>query len=415
MSNRWPGGIIRKTPVTPSGGTASGVWSLADAAYWKKQGLWPTVPGAPTIGTATVPSATSVSVPFTAPADAGIPAVITGYTVTSSPGGITATGSSSPITVTGLTTGTAYTFTVRATNAAGTGPASAASNSVTPTAVTGQIVYEGPVNGSFTSYSFVVPAGVTSISVVNVAAGGRSSEGSGNLAYGNNITVTPGETLTVFAPGGNSVASSVESARLSRGGTNLVVAGSRQAANSGTNLSGGGAGRTGAGSGAGGYSGQGGKGDNYGGAAGNAGVGGAGGGGGGRATYSASPPPYDYAWSAGGGGGGGVGLLGQGSNGVGGSAGVSGFTTTGGGGGGAGSGGSNGAAGGNADTTNGGNAGNGGVYGASAGEPGYTFTYTSGSLTYVAYGLGAAGARGAVRIIWPGNTRQFPSTNTGDL
>ena len=45
MSNRWPGGIVRKTPVTPTGplqtGAASGVWSLADASYWLKQGLWP--------------------------------------------------------------------------------------------------------------------------------------------------------------------------------------------------------------------------------------------------------------------------------------------------------------------------------------------------------------------------------------
>lgn len=45
MSNRWPGGVIRKTPVTPAGpyqdGAASGVWTLAEATYWQKQGLWP--------------------------------------------------------------------------------------------------------------------------------------------------------------------------------------------------------------------------------------------------------------------------------------------------------------------------------------------------------------------------------------
>jgi len=46
MSNRWPGGLIRKTPVTPAGpyqdGAAPGVWTLAEAAYWAKRGLWPT-------------------------------------------------------------------------------------------------------------------------------------------------------------------------------------------------------------------------------------------------------------------------------------------------------------------------------------------------------------------------------------
>ena len=89
-------------------------------------------PDAPTIVTAT---ATGVSgeatVTFTAPANNG-DAAITTYTVTSSSGGITATGASSPITITGLANGTAYTFSVTATNSVGTGAASAASNSVTP-------------------------------------------------------------------------------------------------------------------------------------------------------------------------------------------------------------------------------------------------------------------------------------------
>ena len=93
------------------------------------------VPGAPTIGTVTGGNG-QASVAFTAPASNGGSA-ITGYTVTSSPGGFTATGTSAPITVTGLTNGTAYTFTVKATNANGTGANSAASSSVTPATAPG--------------------------------------------------------------------------------------------------------------------------------------------------------------------------------------------------------------------------------------------------------------------------------------
>lgn len=89
-------------------------------------------PDAPTIGTAVALNA-GANVHFTAPADNGGIA-ITEYTVTSSPGGITATGQGSPIHVPGLTNNTAYTFTVTATNSVGTSPASAASNSVTPLA-----------------------------------------------------------------------------------------------------------------------------------------------------------------------------------------------------------------------------------------------------------------------------------------
>lgn len=46
MSKQYPGGLITKTPVTPSGpyedSTASGIWTLDQQAYWAKLGQWPT-------------------------------------------------------------------------------------------------------------------------------------------------------------------------------------------------------------------------------------------------------------------------------------------------------------------------------------------------------------------------------------
>ena len=89
-------------------------------------------PDPPTSVSATATGSTTADVSFSAPAENG-GAAITGYTVTSSPGGVTATGSSSPITVTGLSGGTAYTFTVTATNAVGTSDASSPSASITTT------------------------------------------------------------------------------------------------------------------------------------------------------------------------------------------------------------------------------------------------------------------------------------------
>lgn len=115
-----------------------------------------TVPQAPTIGTATdLGTGTSVSVAFTANATGG--SAITGFTATSSPGSITGTGGSSPITVNGLTAGTAYTFTVTATNANGTSAPSAASNSVTPS-----------VPGSYESIASSVPTATSSVTFSSI-------------------------------------------------------------------------------------------------------------------------------------------------------------------------------------------------------------------------------------------------------
>lgn len=52
IKNR-PAGFIGKIPVTPAGpsqtGAAPGVWTLEEALYWKKQGLWPTFSPGPTV------------------------------------------------------------------------------------------------------------------------------------------------------------------------------------------------------------------------------------------------------------------------------------------------------------------------------------------------------------------------------
>jgi hypothetical protein len=119
--------------VTATNATGTGPPSAASNAVTPA-----TVPGAPIIGQATAANA-SASVAFGPPASTG-GSPITSYTATATDhtnaahGGQTQTGPASPLTVTGLTNGDSYTFTVTAKNAIGTGPASAASNAVTPTA-----------------------------------------------------------------------------------------------------------------------------------------------------------------------------------------------------------------------------------------------------------------------------------------
>jgi hypothetical protein len=124
---QFPGGIITKNPTAPTTSSAKGIWTLDQAQNYTKQGIWPRSPGAPTIGTATA-GINSATVTYTAPSDLGTGSIT--YTATSTPGSFTGTGAS-PITVSGLTGGTSYTFAVTGTTPGGTGPASAASNSVT--------------------------------------------------------------------------------------------------------------------------------------------------------------------------------------------------------------------------------------------------------------------------------------------
>jgi hypothetical protein len=94
----------------------------------------PNLPKAPTDVTAT-PLDGAAAVSWSAPEPNGA-SVIRSYTVTSSPDGKKCTSNGAfTCTVSGLTNGTAYTFTVSASNAAGTGPASAASAPVIPALV----------------------------------------------------------------------------------------------------------------------------------------------------------------------------------------------------------------------------------------------------------------------------------------
>ena len=229
-------------------------------------------------------------------------------------------------------------------------------------------------------YSWTAPDGVTSISIVLVGAGGRGTAGGagggGALVYKNNITVPPGNSYSVHVGAGGIYGVDGESSYwvdastlYANGGENATAGSSagdgglrnNQGDGGGNGGNGGTAGATyGSGGGAGGYSGNGGNGSGS--NSPSAGSGGAGGGGQSGSSYKI------------GGGGGGVGILGEGSSGA-----------------------------------AGGNGGSGGGNGSSNGTPGL---YGGGAGSYS--GGTTTGAIGAVRLIWPGTDRQFPSTRTAD-
>ena len=275
-------------------------------------------------------------------------------------------------------------------------------------AVAGQAEWTTP-----NTYSWTVPAGVTSISAVAVSGGGGGPRGGcdfggqggtgGSLFYKNNISVTPGETLTINVGIGGSggtidgVGTSGGESSIARSGTPLLSATSGAAYDY---LSSGGSGDScGGGGGAGGYSssGQVAFGGNAGGQEnqGSNGTYGASGGGGGG--YD------DGCWNRyQSGNGGSTYLYGRGDNGVGGAGGNS--TNW------------NGSNGGDGSATN--IAGSGTRGNAKGGSGGAIGGYNSDDCgENVSTNFGYAGAAGAVRIIWgdASTSRSFPATNTKNV
>ncbi|MFH5878538.1 fibronectin type III domain-containing protein [Arthrobacter sp. NA-172] len=170
---------------------ADDTWMYLDDVTLTNNQTTPTAPAAPTAVTATAGNA-SATVSWTAPANGG--SAITSYAVTPHAGTtalapVTVTGNPPATTanITGLTNGTAYTFTVTATNAIGTSPASAASAPVTPTAgatapsaptgvtatagsASATVSWSAPANGgsAITSYAVTPHAGATNLTPVTV-------------------------------------------------------------------------------------------------------------------------------------------------------------------------------------------------------------------------------------------------------
>jgi hypothetical protein len=153
------------------------------------------VPNAPTIGTATTSSTTTIDVAFTAPSDVGGGA-ITSYTAvakrTSDGVLFTASGASSPITVTGLTA-VAFTATVFATNAYGPSPLSAASNSVTPALPTIGAAF----GGGF--YAGQISTAGNSIADYNLVVGPLASANTA-LQWKTSTTYTAGTSSVIDGP-----------------------------------------------------------------------------------------------------------------------------------------------------------------------------------------------------------------------
>ncbi|MEP7192465.1 MAG: glycoside hydrolase domain-containing protein [Actinomycetota bacterium] len=148
-----------------------------------------TVPAAPTSVSATAGNG-QVTLSWNAAAANG--STVTGYTVTTSPGWAVATvgGTTTGKVMTGLTNGTTYTFTVTATNAAGTSSSSLPSNALAPS---------GPsLPGRYTA--------VSSVRLLDTRTGTATNKIRGALASGSSVKIAVAGAAGSPVPSGASAA-----------------------------------------------------------------------------------------------------------------------------------------------------------------------------------------------------------------